>query len=107
MKNKYCKWCNFLHIDHCVFEGCSEFSCVLTPNRKQFLDAAEFEARVSKSLLERMNDIYDMGNLDGLENVRSDYPCICNELKLARLSVEEEMDAEDTVRISKSCQTDR
>lgn len=99
MENKYCKWCNFLHIDHCVFEGCANFSCVLTPNRKQFLDSAEFEARVAEWLAhDEIDDNYKRHPCtfkcrfayDDIEACPHKWEW-CR-LKMARLAIEEEMD---------------
>lgn len=92
MKNKYCTWCNFLHIDHCVFEGCANFSCVLTPNRKQFLDSAEFEARVAAFLTIMVSNAYHDGFSDGRYKRHYKLPRWKDNLKEARLAVEEEMD---------------
>ena len=81
-------------------------------------DALEFEARVAKYILEnRFNRWYCRHNrcyYRHSENCRVEFrfrhgiDCFAdfNILRDIRIAVEEEMDAEETARISKSCQAD-
>lgn len=99
MKNNYCKWCNFRHEDDgskCVFDAdyTGQFHCVLDPTMSQILDAAEFEARVVSKLANRIFQAFDEGFFAGYYGsvLDSTTPNTIEELKIARLAVEEEMD---------------